>query len=253
LPYSLDNLLNWAGLEQSVAPVAQMPDANQPGVPEPPPLTPLPAIREPLATETAIEAPWRLFLSPNYSGAWAHSATPVTLDNRTELWHTRLAVRAQHTSGFVADEMIPRRVRAVWSPDYSPGSIPPHPVPPFTQVNAPFRMSLDPDDRDQIVRLSSDFTLSTFGPVPLPYTPISIPADKLFLTSLGAWMDVFGDWPEPLPFGPNAIFSVEQWQHPQQFRHPHRSGLGAPHRAAQNLGNDGRNARNAGYARRPAG
>src|SRR5438045_521180 len=86
------------------------------------------------------------------------SVAPVTLDDRTELWHTRLAVRTQHTSGFVADETTPRRLRAVWSPDYSPGSIPPHPVPPFTQVNAPFRMSLDPDDRDQIVRLSSDFT-----------------------------------------------------------------------------------------------
>jgi len=102
-------------------------------------------------------------------------------------------------------------VRAVWSPDYSPGAIPPHPA--FTEVNAHFRMSLDPDDRDQIVRLSLDFTLSVPGFAPVPYTPVSIAADKLFLTSLGAWMDVFGDWPEPLPFGPNAIFSVEQWQH----------------------------------------
>jgi len=108
-----------------------MPDANQPGVPEPPAITPLPAIRQPLATETAIEAPWRLFLSPNYSGAWAHSTAPVTLDNRTELWHTRLAVRKQQASAFVADESIPRRVRAVWSPDYSPGAIPGHPTPPF--------------------------------------------------------------------------------------------------------------------------
>jgi hypothetical protein len=216
LPYSFDNLLNWVSLEQSVVPVAQAPDANQQGVPEPPPITPLPPIREPLATETAIEAPWRLFLSPNYSGAWAHSTAPVTLDNRTELWHTRLAVRSQRAGEFIADETIPRRVRAVWSSDYSPGAIPGHPAPPFTQVNAPFRMSLDPDDREQIVRLSSDFTLSTTDPITgalLPYTPISIPADKLFLTSLGVWMDVFGDWPEPLPFGPNAIFSVEQWQH----------------------------------------
>jgi hypothetical protein len=201
------------GLEQSVVPVADMPDANQQGVPAPPPITPPPTIREPQAPETAIEAPWRLFLSPNYSGAWAHSATAVTLNNRTELWHTRLAVRTPQDGGFAADETIPRRVRAVWSPDYSPGSIPPHPGPPFTQVNAPFRMSLDPDDRDQIVRLSSDFTLSVPGFRPVPYTPISIAADKLFLTSLGAWLDVFGDWPEPLPFGPNIVFSVEQWQH----------------------------------------
>jgi hypothetical protein len=211
LPYSLADLLNWTSLEQSVVPVAQMPDPNQPGVPEPPPMMPPPAIREPLATETAIEAPWRLFLSPNYSGTWAHSTPAVTLDDRTELWHTRLAVRTPQGDGFAANETFPRRVRAVWSPDYSPGAIPGHPTPPFTQANAPFRMSLDPDDRDQIVRLSSDFTLSASRLT--PYTPVSIAADKLVLTPLGAWMDVFGEWPEPLPFGPNAIFSVEQWQH----------------------------------------
>ena len=106
---------------------------------------------------------------------------------------------------------VPRRVRAVWSPDYGPGSIPPHAGPPFTQVNAPFRMSLDPDDRDQIVRLSSDFTLSRAPQI--PYDPVSIPTDKLYLTSLGAWIDVFGDWPDPLPVSGDAIFSVEQWQH----------------------------------------
>jgi len=216
LPYSLANLLNWVYLEQSVVPVAQMPDANQTGVPEPEPIKPPPPISQPKATETAIEAPWRLFLSPNYSGAWAHSPNAVTLGNRTELWHTRLAVRTQQTEGqFTADETIPRRVRAVWSPDYSPGAIPGHPGPPFdpNSPSAPFRMSLDPDDRDQIVRLSSDFTLSLAAAKPEPYIPISIPADKLYLTSLGAWIDVFGNWPEPLPFGSNAIFSVEQWQH----------------------------------------
>jgi hypothetical protein len=75
-------------------------------------------------------------------------------------------------------------------------------------------MSLDPDDRDQIVRLSSDFTLgSSLLLLSLPYTPVSIAAEKLFLSSLGAWMDVFGNWEEPLPTGPNAVFSVEQWQH----------------------------------------
>jgi hypothetical protein len=216
LPYSLGNLLNWVNLEQSVVPVAQMPDVNQTGVPEPAPIKPPPGITEPGATETAIEAPWRLFLSPNYSGAWAHSATPVTLSNRTELWHTRLAVRAAATGGkFTADETIPRRVRAVWSPDYSPGAIPGHPGPSFdpNSPTAPFRMSLDPDDRDQIVRLSSDFSLFFAAARPDPYIPVSIPTDKLYLSSLGAWIDVFGDWPDPLPFGPNAIFSVEQWQH----------------------------------------
>jgi hypothetical protein len=211
LAFSLDNLLNWAPLEQSVTPVAQMPDPKQTVVPAPPPISPPPAIRAPLATETAIEMPWRLFLSPNYSGAWAHSRNAVTLGGRTELWHTRLAVRKQQGAQAAADESIPRRVRAVWSPDYSPGAIPPH-APPYVQPQAPFRMSLDPDDRDQIVRLSSDFNMNAAG-APINFPPVSIAADKLYLTSLGAWIDVLGDWGEPLPAVGNAVFSVEQWRH----------------------------------------
>jgi hypothetical protein len=48
----------------------------------------------PLATETAIEMPYRLIISPNQYGAWAHASTPVSSQaGRTELWHTRLGSR----------------------------------------------------------------------------------------------------------------------------------------------------------------
>jgi hypothetical protein len=195
IEYSIAELLNWASFEQSVVPVAQ-------SIPKP--------IRQPQAFETAIEAPWRLFLSPNRTGAWAHSATPVTSDGKTELWHTRLAVRRQSGREFVADETLPRAVRAVWSPDYSSGALPPHHEPPV-----PFRMPMDANDRDQIVRLSSDFSIHG-------YHPPAISANKLYLTALGAWMDVLGDFnprsanpQEPtgafLPDVPQ--FSVEQWRH----------------------------------------
>ena len=211
VPYSLDGLLNWVALQQSIVPVAAVPDThqedpNQQIVPRPQAPAQAPQIQQPTATETGIEAPWRLFLSPNYSGAWAHSPTPVTLSNRTELWHTRLAVRTQQGDALIADEAIPRRVRAVWSPDYTTGAVPRHP-PPFGSDPAPFRMSLDPDDRDQIVRLSSDFSMTVARGE--AYVPISIPSDKLYLSTLGAWMDVFGDWPDQVP----AAFSVQQWQH----------------------------------------
>ena len=199
LGYSIDGLLGWVALQQSVVPVALDPAAP---VPNPPP-----QIRKPLATETAIEAPWHLFLSPNTSETWAHSASVVTMSNRTELWHTRLAARAKAKDGFVADETQPRTVRAVWSPDYLPGAPPPppghmpEPPPPPT-----FRMSLDANDRDQIVRLSSDFTMAGYQPLP-------VNADKLFLSSLGAWMDVLGDWNPPInPWSPQS-FSVQQWRH----------------------------------------
>ena len=48
-------------------------------------------------------------------------------------------------------------------------------------------MSMDANDRDQIVRLSSDFSIPG-------YHPPAIGADKLYLTALGAWMDVLGDF-----------------------------------------------------------
>ncbi len=195
IEYSIAELLNWANFQQSVVPVAQ-------DLPK--------SIREPQTFETAIEAPWRLFLSPNLTGAWAHSATPVTFGGKTELWHTRLAVRHQKHGQFIADETLPRTIRAVWSPDYSPGALPPHHEPPV-----PFRMPLDANDRDQVVRLSSDFSIPG-------YRPPAIGADKLYLTALGAWMDLLGDFnprsanlQEPtgafLPGVPQ--FSLEQWRH----------------------------------------
>ncbi|MDQ1427494.1 MAG: hypothetical protein QOK39_970, partial [Acidimicrobiaceae bacterium] len=248
LAYSFNDLLDWPALQQSVVPVA-LPDAvagasaapaalalaaavehlieeevavhhlaaadrNEaevnraaleidPGLVRPRPPRPIllpPAIREPGPTETAIEAPWRVFLSPNSSAAWKHSTPPVTADGRTELWHTRLAVRAQGSDGHVADETLPRKVRAVWSPDYRPHGRPGHHEPP-----APFRTSLDSDDRDQIVRLSSDFTIAQ-------YHPASINAGKLFLSALGAWLDLLADFNLPPP-SHDTNFSLEQWRH----------------------------------------
>jgi hypothetical protein len=217
LAYALDSLLDWVKLQQSVVPVA-LPDPVRilplageaaivpPGIGRPPP--PPPQIRPPTETETAIEAPWHLFLSPNASGAWAHSKTAATLSNRTELWHTRLAVRDQHNGQPFANENLPRKIRAIWSPDYNPTIIPGHfdPSQNPPDPNEPFRMSLDRNDRDQIVRLSSDFTIPK-------YQPASIDAQKLFLTTLGAWMEVFGNWEDPLPIDGHAVFSLEQWQH----------------------------------------
>ena len=198
LPYSIDSLLDWVRLEPSVAPVAFTVPLVE--LLRPQPVRIPPRIREPLSTETAIEAPWRLFLSPDQFSAWAHSASARTLGNRTELWHTRLAVRAGQDDETYPDETLARAVRAVWSPDYTPDAPPPHapePPPPPT-----FRTSLDALDRDEIVRLSSDFTILRYG-------PRAIAVEKLFLSTLGAWMDVFGDWDPPL----RPPLSVQQWRH----------------------------------------
>jgi len=206
IPYSLDSLLQWVSLDPSLVPVA-LPDntspmqlaTSAPGAmplprPVPVPIPHFPQIREPLPPETAIEAPWHLFVSPLPGAAWKHSTTAVTLSNRTELWHTRLAVE---TAEGGIDESLPRKIRAVWHPGYTGGPLPSHsPV--------PFRMSLDPNDRDQIVRLSSTFNLL--------YTAPAIAADKVFLSSLGAWLDVTGSF-TPDDFGKNPALSLVEWRH----------------------------------------
>jgi len=216
IPYSLDSLLAWVRLDPSLVPVALPANTRPihfaeagPGIaaggiapgpglpipfPIPRPIPRFPQIREPLATETAIEAPWHLFLSPLPGAAWKHSTAAVTLSNRTELWHTRLAVE---TADQNIDESQPRSIRAVWHPGFTGGPLPSH-------VPVPFRMSLDPNDRDQIVRLSSTFNLF--------YAGAAIDADTLYLSSLGAWMDVTGSF-NPDVFPGQPLLSLVEWRH----------------------------------------
>ena len=72
-----------------------------------------PYLRKPYATETAIEAPFRLLISPNRYGAWVHATSPVRAqDGTVELWHTRLATRQGTTVSEKADfyRTHPRRM-----------------------------------------------------------------------------------------------------------------------------------------------
>lgn len=177
-------------------------------------------IREPLPTETALETPYRLILAPNRFGGWAHLKGPVTLPTvnpvtnasteQTELWHTRLGVmRSSKTNAWVdEDSDYYRTLRAVWSPDYVKGGHAPHfnpsdPVSLENSIRNPFRMSLDAFDRDELVKLTSDFTLADTD-------ERVVRADRLMLSSLGAWMNVRGGWDVPIA---NPPLSVEEWRH----------------------------------------
>ena len=53
--------------------------------------------RPPNDLETAIEAPYRLIISPNKHAAWAHALDPVKSgkSKHVEIWHTRQAVRVR--------------------------------------------------------------------------------------------------------------------------------------------------------------
>lgn len=145
---------------------------------------------------TALELPYRLILSPLDSdpGHWSHTDMPVQHNGRTELWHTRL----RSTKGnFGPDGEA--KVRAIWSPDY----------PISTQVlteiakdSKPFRMSLDPLDREMLVRLMAGYDEAH-------YSPIASRSKRLHLTALGGLLDVEGGWERRRPDN----VDIQQWQH----------------------------------------
>ena len=218
IPFQLDALLGWEAYEQSVADHALPP--APPSLTDPariqvsaagPPITVTPGpvldltslIREPTATETAIEAPWRLIVSPSRVGGWAHARSPVVRNGRTELWHTRLGVRGAvvGSPGVFAvreDDAFFRTLRAIWTLGFD------RTQPPFPGQQ--FQTSLTPNDRWQLVRLTSDYV--TFN-----LTPAPVQVERLMLTALGAWLDVRGSWtalPDPLQ---QEGLDISQWQH----------------------------------------
>ncbi len=156
--------------------------------------------RRPNPDETAIEAPWRLFLSPSSQGAFTHATEPRAAEgdpDRVELWHSRLGVRQVATDGTVSvDETstTQRVVRAVWARDKDGSE-------PTAQNNLPFRMSLSGLDRIMLVRQSADNSVAT--PEPVDVT-------RLYLSSQGAWLDLHGKW-EAEQYAPSP--AIESWDH----------------------------------------
>jgi len=187
LPFSLEALLDWAPHRLSVTAnaAARLPGAERPGPAEPAP------------TQTAIELPYRLVLSPDAGAGWAHAVDAVVHDiagqlEVAELWHTRLGVRQD---GRVDESRMPA-VRAVWARNLF--------EPPSDTLGSP----LDDAIRSSIVMLSSDFTqtITRLGPgLPqgeeIPYDPPPLHATHLVLSALGGWTDIRGEWDFPAPPG----------------------------------------------------
>jgi len=177
-----------------------------------------PKLRPPSENETSIEAPYRLLISPNKYAAWAHAKKPVVSPEtkRTELWHTRYALRLR--SKIIEEDNKLKTIRAIWTRDpffkwyvdnnnypelshhYNPTS--PNPI-----LN-PFRMSLDAFDRENIVFLTANQHIDSYFPKP-------VHVKRLMLTSFGAWMNVRGAW------NPVGDLTVEEWRH--------RSTMGRDH------------------------
>jgi hypothetical protein len=156
------------------------------------------APHKPAHDVTALELPYRLILSPVPQARWQHGTKPVEHTGRTELWHTRLTSSAD---GIGPD--LPTNVRALWSPDYDLADI----VGIVNDVK-PFRMSLDPLDRQMLVKLMSGFD-EVVDKRGRPFHPHTAQARRLALSSLGALLDAEGSWSPPSPQG----VSLEEWRH----------------------------------------
>ena len=198
IPFTLPALLNFAQFQMNVVPSALPPLAAGEARRR------YPAAR-PTETETALETPWHLILSPHSQSTFAHSLLPVVRNGRTELWHSRLAVRKPSDTDptkFVADELdtAKRTVRAVWANPFDINTFPDN------ADQGPFRMSLKPLDRYQIVRLTADFSLTT-KPEPFYNEPQTISVEKLMLSALGAWQS------SRYVAEPPKDFNLGEWKH----------------------------------------
>jgi len=209
--FTLEDLLDWGRYVPSITA-----NAVAEGPPDPTDATPaiLPAL--PAPTETAIEVPYRLVLSPDATAGWSHATGTVTRDGVTELWQTRLGVRRP---GGVDETQLPV-IRAVWSRDIKPGDTA---LALADDAGLP-GWPLDNAARRGIVSLSSFFgqEILILPPVrePLYYIPPALQASHLALSALGAWTDIRGDWDFPQDpgtiypnQGPTPLTNLIAWRH----------------------------------------
>ncbi len=216
IPLTLDGLLDWAAFEPSLVPAAakgptravavsasaHAAKATSPGPtkkkPAPKPRPSVPKLRKPSSTETAIELPWRLALSPLTGGRWSHETGLRTLNGWTELWRTRLATSPDP----LAADGAP--IRAVWNYDTHNGKPTlddrSHRPKDYGAAVAqgPFLAAMNVDHRYQIVRASSDFSV---------HGRADIAASRLWLSSRGGFLDSIGVWDLSGPF------SLAEWKH----------------------------------------
>lgn len=210
-PLTLETLLNWPAYAPVLAPNALPLDA-----------TSGPGIAQPTPDQTALEIPTGLYLSPDEHGAWLHSVPPVEHAGRYELWHTRLGARAEGPDGSISEDGE-RYARAIWN----------------TGAVIPFASALTPEDRADIARLTSDFSLPqvphSFAGNPLrilfwlrrlvelglprKYVPRPIHVRHLMLSAAGAWANLESAWDYPtiIPGQNDGLgypqLALEQWQH----------------------------------------
>ena len=138
--------------------------------------------------ETSIEVPMRLYLSPTSIAGWSHlkklnpdKGILLETNRLFELWHTRMGTKTK--KGDVDESSLTneqRILRALWADDADKN----YKAVITKKKPDPFlgKTSMNNKDRHRIVHESSNFQIPKFTPQP-------IKAYKLFLTTLGAWLD----------------------------------------------------------------
>jgi hypothetical protein len=181
-------------------------------------LLPKPLPAAPTETQTAIELPWRLVVSPNVKGAWAHSPTAVEHDGRFELWHTRMGTRgeaaADGTPTVVEIPTTERTIRAIWARDFTEIPFPFKPNPgagDLPKANGDddrprVRTSLNSRDRMMLVHETSNFQLKRGS---ADWVPPAVPVDRLMLSTMGGWLESR----VAIPSLPDGVLSIEEWKH----------------------------------------
>lgn len=194
----------------------------------------------PAADRTAIEAPFRLVLSPDVGARWVHATAPVRAPGdarNVELWHSRLGRMPTDADAPAVPTDAPARervVRAIWTRDrdhlpaaewQSPdsdwgdegaatGFVGPL-APPASpdRDRHPFPSSLNRSDRHRLVRQTSE-TIGIQGAGLIRPNPIS--AHRLWLSAFGATLDLHGHW-DTTPYSQANIPSILAWDHLASF------------------------------------
>ncbi len=151
LPFSIDTLLDWERFKFIV------------------PTSPVPqnAILKPPASETAIEAPYGLYLAPHDDHSWRQANRAIGKSGFREIWHASLVgvANADLRTGFESAKVV-----AVWSRKHEP---------------LLGRAPIDDRTREDIVKLTHSASVNA--------TPIT--ADRLMLTGQGAFLNLRADFP----------------------------------------------------------
>ncbi|MCT4588018.1 MAG: hypothetical protein N4A71_09365 [Carboxylicivirga sp.] len=175
-------------------------------------------------TDTSIEAPALMYISPNQLGGFTHSRRlnlkehqekQVTLkkavgnfqlsaDNLSttkgkvaELWHTILGTALK--GGKVTRQLSAfKTIRALWAHE---ANVDYKQLPPLGE---PFMASLDANDRHVLVHTTSNYSIKAYYPKP-------VVVNNLMLSSLGAYLDwqAYFDVPSPADNELNII----EWEH----------------------------------------